>query len=172
MPVWIAAITPRSIQQTGEIADGIYPIHWPKRAFAGLRDQLSGASRDAGRPEDSVTIAPFTNVYVLGEGNDEEVWRHARQPLFHYTNRMGQFYWQMLSRSGFEAEIASSRAAWADRDSEGALMAITEQMVPRHPGDRPARVGHRAAAGALGCGRRATDDPHAVRFGRRGRGAA
>ena len=129
VPVWIAAITPRSIQQTGEIADGIYPIHWPKHAFAGLRNQLAGASRDAGRPEDSVTIAPFTNVYVLGEGNDEDVWRHARQPLFHYTNRMGQFYWQMLSRSGFEAEIANSRAAWADRDSEGALMAITEQMV-------------------------------------------
>ena len=78
---------------------------------------------------DSVTIAPFTNVYVLGEGDDEETWRRARQPLFHYTNRMGEFYWQMLSRSGFEAEIANSRAAWAERDAEGALMAITEQMV-------------------------------------------
>ena len=129
VPVWIAAITPRSIQQTGEIADGIYPIHWPRRAFEPLRRQLSGASRDAGRPEDSVTIAPFTNVYVLGEGDDEETWRHARQPLFHYTNRMGSFYWQMLSRSGFESEIADSRAAWADRDSEGALMAFSESMV-------------------------------------------
>ena len=129
VPVWIAAITPRSIQQTGEIADGIYPIHWPRRAFEPLRRQLSGASRDAGRPEDSVTIAPFTNVYVLGEGDDEETWRHARQPLFHYTNRMGSFYWQMLSRSGFESEIADSRAAWADRDSEGALMAFSESLV-------------------------------------------
>ena len=129
VPVYIAAITPRSIQQTGEIADGIYPIHWPKRAFQGLRRQLSGASRDAGRPEDSVTIAPFTNVYVLGEGDDEETWRRARQPLFHYTNRMGEFYWQMLSRSGFESDIAQSRAAWAERDSEGALMAFSEQMV-------------------------------------------
>ena len=129
VPVYIAAITPRSIQQTGEVADGIYPIHWPKRAFQGLRAQLSGASRDAGRPEDSVTIAPFTNVYVLGEGDDEETWRRARQPLFHYTNRMGVFYYQMLSRSGFESEVTASRAAWAERDAEGALMAISEQMV-------------------------------------------
>ena len=129
LPVWIAAITPRSIQQTGEIADGIYPIHWPKRGFEPLKRQLAGASRDAGRPEDSVTVAPFTNVYVTGEGDDEEVWRNARQPLFHYTNRMGSFYWQMLSRSGFESEIQESRAAWADRDSEGALMAFSESMV-------------------------------------------
>ena len=129
VPVYIAAITPRSIQQTGEVADGIYPIHWPKRAFQGLRAQLSGASRDAGRPEDSVTIAPFTNVYVLGEGDDEATWRRARQPLFHYTNRMGVFYYQMLSRSGFESEVSASRAAWAERDAEGALMAISEQMV-------------------------------------------
>ena len=129
MPVWIAAITPRSIQQTGEIADGIYPIHWPKRSFEPLQRQLAGASRDAGRPEDSVTIAPFTNVYVTGEGDDESVWRNARQPLFHYTNRMGSFYWQMLARSGYESEIKESRAAWADRDAEGALMAFSESMV-------------------------------------------
>ncbi len=129
VPVWIAAITPRSIQQTGEIADGIYPIHWPRRAFEPLQRQLAGASRYAGRPEDSVTIAPFTNVFVTGEGDDEQVWRNARQPLFHYTNRMGSFYWQMLSRSGFESDVQASRAAWADRDSAGALMAFSESMV-------------------------------------------
>lgn len=130
VPVWIAAITPRSIQQTGEIADGVYPIHWPRRAFEPLRRQLDGASRDAGREAGSVTIAPFTNVYVLGEGDDDdEVWRRARQPLFHYTNRMGSFYWQMLSRSGFESDVSASRAAWSDQDSEGALMAFSEGMV-------------------------------------------
>ena len=132
VPVWIAAITPRSIQQTGEIADGIYPIHWPRRGFEPLKRQLAGASRDAGRPEDSVTVAPFTNVFVTGENggeNDEQVWRNARQPLFHYTNRMGSFYWQMLARSGFESDVQASRAAWADRDSQGALMAFSESMV-------------------------------------------
>ena len=130
VPVYIAAITPRSIDQTGEIADGIFPIHWPRRAFQPLQEQLAAASTAAGRPADSVTIAPFTNVYVLGEGqDDDEVWRAARQPLFHYTNRMGSFYWQMLSRTGFEADVAASRDAWASRDAEGALMAFSDEMV-------------------------------------------
>ena len=130
VPVYIAAITPRSIEQTAQIADGIFPIHWPLRAFQPLRQQLAAASTAAGRPADSVAIAPFTNVYVLGEGrDDDEIRRSARQPLFHYTNRMGSFYWQMLARSGFEADVAASRDAWADRDAEAALMAFSDDMV-------------------------------------------
>jgi len=66
VPIYIAAITPKSIRQTGEIADGIFPIHWPKNHFASLRRDLGDASAAAGRNPDSVTIAPFTNVYVLG----------------------------------------------------------------------------------------------------------
>ena len=129
IPVYIAAITPRSIKQTGEIADGIYPIHWPKRLFPSLRKQLAEAAQAAGRGPVEMTIAPYTNVFVLDGRDDEAQWRAARQPLFHYINRMGVFYWQMLERNGFEAEVAASRAAWAERDMEGAIDAISEQMV-------------------------------------------
>lgn len=129
IPVYVAAITPKSIRQTGQIADGIYPIHWPKSRFATLRQELDAAAQAVGRPAGSVTVAPFTNVYVLGSGDDEAIWRAARQPLFHYVNRMGDFYWQMLARSGFEAEVAQSREAWRGRDMAGALNAISERMV-------------------------------------------
>ena len=131
VPIYIAAITPKSIRQTGEIADGIYPIHWPKNRFASLRKDLSEASTGAGRDADSVTIAPFTNVYVLNgdPSDDEKTWLAARQPLFHYINRMGDFYWNMLFSNGFEAEVTASRAAWRERDRAGAMSAISEAMV-------------------------------------------
>ena len=130
VPIYIAAITPKSIRQTGAIADGIFPIHWPRGRFAALRASLREASVAAGRAPDAVTIAPFTNVYVLEGNNDEAQWRAARQPLFHYVNRMGDFYWNMLADNGFEAEVAASRAAWANnRDMDGALAAISERMV-------------------------------------------
>ena len=129
VPIYIAAITPKSIQQTGEIADGIFPIHWPKNRFHALRQSLSRASEAAGRPADSVTIAPFTNVYVTDGANDEAMWQAARQPLFHYINRMGDFYWNMLADNGFEAEVTGSRAAWRDRDRDGAMRAISDDMV-------------------------------------------
>ncbi|MYE23242.1 MAG: LLM class flavin-dependent oxidoreductase [Gammaproteobacteria bacterium] len=129
LPVYIAAITPRSIRQTGEIADGIFPIHWPKGRFASLRDSLATASTSAGRPADSVTIAPFTNVYVLDGANDDALWQAARQPLFHYINRMGDFYWNMLTDNGFEPEVSASRNAWSGRDRDAAMAAISEDMV-------------------------------------------
>jgi len=130
VPIYIAAITPKSIRQTGEIADGIFPIHWPKGRFATLRQSLSDASAAAGRAADAVAIAPFTNVYVLDGKDDEKQWQAARQPLFHYVNRMGDFYWNMLASNGFEGEVAASRAAWAnDRDLNGAMAAISAAMV-------------------------------------------
>ncbi len=129
IPVFIAAITPRSIRQTGEIADGIFPIHWPKAMFGQLREQLTEGARDAGRDPSALTIAAWTNAFVLDGDNDDEQWRAARQPLHHYVNRMGVFYWQMLERNGYEPEVAASRAAWAERDLEGAISAISEEMV-------------------------------------------
>ena len=129
VPIYIAAITPKSIVQTGEIADGIFPIHWPKGRFATLRQALSDASTSAGRPADSVTIAPFTNVYVLDGTNDEALWQAARQPLFHYVNRMGDFYWNMLADNGFEPEVSASREAWRARDRDAAMAAISTDMV-------------------------------------------
>ena len=129
VPVYVAAITPKSIRQTGEIADGIIPIHWPKGQFAALREQLAEGARAAGRDPSTLTIAPQTHIYVLDGTNDEETWRAARQPLQYYINRMGTFYWQMLTRNGFEAEVAASRAAWAERDVDGSFNAISEDMV-------------------------------------------
>ena len=129
IPVWIAGITPRSIKQTAEIADGIIPIHWPKGGFSTLREQLAEGSGAVGRDSDAVTIVAQTQTYVLDGDKDEAAWQAARQPLFHYINRMGVFYWQMLERNGFEAEVAASRAAWANRDRDGAISAISEDMV-------------------------------------------
>ncbi|MCZ6888527.1 MAG: LLM class flavin-dependent oxidoreductase [Gammaproteobacteria bacterium] len=129
VPIYIAAITPKSILQTGEIADGIFPIHWPKQKFESLRASLAEGAALAGRSADDITIAPFTNIYVLGEGDDDKQWQAARQPLFHYVNRMGDFYWNMLASNGYEPEVSASRAAWKERDADAALAAISEQMV-------------------------------------------
>ncbi len=131
VPVYIAAITPKSIRQTGAIADGIFPIHWPKDHFESLRADLRAGAAEAGRPADQpFTIAPYTKVSVLdGSSEDEATWREARRLIQYYVNRMGVFYWQMLTRNGFADEVARSRAAWAARDAEGSIAAISDDMV-------------------------------------------
>ncbi|MCY4144712.1 MAG: LLM class flavin-dependent oxidoreductase [Gammaproteobacteria bacterium] len=129
IPIYIAAITPKSILQTGEIADGIFPIHWPHDRFGSLRESLAVGAERAGRDVAAITIAPFTNVYLLDEADNDAVWMAARGPLFHYINRMGDFYWKMLASSGFEEEVQNSREAWKNRDREQAMAAISEEMV-------------------------------------------
>lgn len=129
IPVYIAGITPKSIKQTGEIADGIIPIHWPKTRFQSLKEELAEGARLGGRDGSALTIATQTHMQILDGTRDEEQWQDARQPLQYYINRMGVFYWQMLSRNGFEGEVAASRAAWAERDVEGSFAAITDEMV-------------------------------------------
>jgi alkanesulfonate monooxygenase SsuD/methylene tetrahydromethanopterin reductase-like flavin-dependent oxidoreductase (luciferase family) len=129
IPVYIAGITPKSIFQTGEVADGIIPIHWPKQHFETLRGQLAEGAVAAGRPDTDITIATQVHMQILDGTRDEEQWRDARQPLQYYINRMGVFYWQMLSRNGFEAEVTASREAWANRDAEGSMNAISDDMV-------------------------------------------
>jgi alkanesulfonate monooxygenase SsuD/methylene tetrahydromethanopterin reductase-like flavin-dependent oxidoreductase (luciferase family) len=129
IPVYIAAITPKSIHQTGQIADGIIPIHWPKGHFETLRAQLALGAVEVGRSVSDLTIAPQVHLHILDGKNDEHTWHEARQPLQYYINRMGVFYHRMLTRNGFEGEVAASRAAWANRDVEGSFKAITDDMV-------------------------------------------
>ena len=131
VPVYVAAITPASIRQTGAIADGILPIHWPKQHFETLRGELRAGAKKAGRPADQpFTIAPYTKVSILdGSSEDEALWHEGRRLLQYYINRMGVFYWQMLERNGFEDEVAKSKAAWAARDAEGSIAAISDDMV-------------------------------------------
>lgn len=129
IPVWIAALTPASIRQTGEIADGVIPIHWPRQRFASLHAKLLEAANNSGRTDPSFTVAPFTTVNVLDGVADDEKWRAAREILWFYINRMGDFYWQMLAHSGYEAEVTACRAAFAQRDTAAAMAAISESMI-------------------------------------------
>lgn len=129
VPVYVAAITEKSIKQTGEIADGIFPIHWPGTEFQPLKDKLRSAAVGANRIDPHLTVAPFTNVYVGDIDSDAGLLQAARQPLFHYINRMGDFYWNMLASNGFETEVLASREAWSNRDREGAFSAISKDMV-------------------------------------------
>ncbi|HVC29775.1 MAG TPA: LLM class flavin-dependent oxidoreductase, partial [Steroidobacteraceae bacterium] len=45
IPIYIAAITPASIRQTGAIADGIIPIYWPKERLPQLVKSVRNASQ-------------------------------------------------------------------------------------------------------------------------------
>jgi F420-dependent oxidoreductase-like protein len=129
IPIFIASLTPRSIEQTGRVADGWIPIYWPKGRLQEGIDRLMIGGRAAGRERHELTVAPAIGVCVVGDDGREEACRRARQPVAWYVGRMGVFYYKMLQRMGFEREVADIRAAWDRRDPEGAAAAVSDRML-------------------------------------------
>src|SRR2546426_6432084 len=78
LPIYIAAMGPKNILQSGEIADGVMPIYWPGDKWRELREQLDEGSRQAGRPPHSVAIAPSLTCILLSEQADEQEKAAAR----------------------------------------------------------------------------------------------
>ena len=129
IPIFIASLSPRSVEQTGRVADGWLPIYWPKdRLREGIKQLMSGA-RAAGRERRDLTVAPAIGVYVADEDGREEACRQARQPVASFVGGMGAFYYRLLQRMGFEREVMDIRAAWDRRDREGAAAAVSDRML-------------------------------------------
>ena len=132
LPIYIAAMGPKNVVQSGEIADGVLPIYWPGSKWGELREQLDEGACIAGRPLHSAAIAPYITSVILSEDADEEKKAVARfnaaAPLAYYIGKMGVFYAQMLSRNGFEAEVQAVREGWK-QGMKTAIEAVSPAML-------------------------------------------
>ncbi|MBI2766835.1 MAG: LLM class flavin-dependent oxidoreductase [Chloroflexi bacterium] len=109
IPIYIASISPKSMEGVGEVADGWMPIYWPKSKFKDGLETVNAGARKRGRPEGSVeTVASLTTVI---EEDPAKAKRLAAGPISWYVTNMGDFYHQMLTRNGFGAEVAAMRKA-------------------------------------------------------------
>jgi len=109
IPIYVASISPKSMEQTGEVADGWMPVYWPKSKFVDGKKLLGEASVRAGRPADAVEcVASLTTVI---NPDIEQAKFQAAGPVSWYVTNMGDFYHQMLSRNGFPEEVAAMRKA-------------------------------------------------------------
>lgn len=129
IPTYIASITPKSIVQTGEIADGWIPIYWPKDKIGEGVAQLMEGAQKAGKTRQDITVAPSIVMQITDEGDEESVRTQARAPIAFYVGRMGTFYYEMLTRNGFGEEVEKIRAAWDNRDAKGAAAAVSDRML-------------------------------------------
>lgn len=127
IPIYVAALTPKSLRQVGEIADGWLPTHWPlARLGEGIAEIRAGAEA-AGRDANEIEIAPFVNV-VVSEDVDR-ARKAARMPLAYYVGGMGDYYHDSLARLGFAAEAGRIRELWQSSRPKEAIAAVTDEMV-------------------------------------------
>lgn len=132
LPIYIAAIGPKNIVQTGEIADGVLPTYWPEHKWGALRAMLDEGAEKAGRPPHSTTIAPFIVSAILPENASEQDIQAAHikaaTPLAYYISRMGIYYAQALTRNGFAEEVQAVTEA-GKVGLKSAIQAVSPRML-------------------------------------------
>lgn len=132
LPIYIAAMGPKNVEQTGEIADGVTPVYWPGNKWGELREQLDEGARIAGRPPHSAAIAPYITSIILHENADEQERMAARfnaaAPLAYYIGKMGVYYAQMLTRHGYGDDVQAVIEGWK-QGMKSAIAAVSPRML-------------------------------------------
>lgn len=109
IPIYIASISPKSMQSLATVADGWMPLYWPKSKFQAGKDQLAKSATEAGRPADAVECVASLTVVINEDLEKAKV--QAAGPISWYVTNMGDYYHEMLTRNGFGEEVAAMRKA-------------------------------------------------------------
>jgi len=122
IPIYLAALSPKNVRLTFEIADGWLPIYFsPEKA----RATFEFADRDG------FDVAPSVQVVVT---DDVAAGRDLVRPtLALYIGGMGargaNFYNALVRRYGYEAEAERIQALYLDGKQRDAIAAVPDELV-------------------------------------------
>jgi F420-dependent oxidoreductase-like protein len=133
MKIYMATITPASIRNSAEIADGMFPIFMNPERFELFEPHLEeGFAKTGGRKSlASYDICPFVPVSM---NDDLEEARHPiKQNLALYIGGMGarerNFYNDYAKRLGYAAAAAQIQDAFLAGRREEAVAAVPDELV-------------------------------------------
>ncbi|MFI5590994.1 LLM class F420-dependent oxidoreductase [Amycolatopsis sp. NPDC051758] len=131
IPLYLAAIGPKNLELTGELADGWLPVFFSP-AHAGEQLALIRAGAEAaGRSMEGFDVVP---TVPLVPGDDwktcaDAVRGYAALYLGGMGSREKNFYNQLACRMGFEAEAAEVQDKYLAGDRAGAMAAVPLEFL-------------------------------------------
>ncbi|TDT96028.1 F420-dependent oxidoreductase-like protein [Streptomyces sp. 846.5] len=136
IPLYIAAIGPKNLELTGEIADGWLGIFFaPEQAELSLEHLTAGRAK-VGRTLDGFDVAP--NVPIAVSAGDKPEDLAAAGNLFRsytalYVGGMGSkeqnFYNRIARRMGYEQAADEIQEKYLAKDYAGAAAAVPQQLI-------------------------------------------
>src|SRR5580692_2991014 len=112
IPIYVAALKQKAIEQIGECADGWIPTFWPYEKLAEGRAWIAAGAARAGGDASKIVTAPFTSVLPMGF---EAGTQMAKQIISFYIGGMGDYYIELLGRFGFADDCARIAALYKDK---------------------------------------------------------
>ena len=149
LPVYLAAIGPKNLELTGELADGWLPVFFsPEHAADSLASITAGRKR-AGREGTPFDVCP-TVPAVIGDDPAacaEPVRGYAALYVGGMGSRERNFYNALARRMGFEEAAVAVQDRYLDRDYAGAAAAVPFEFIDQTSLiGPPARVAERLEA--------------------------
>jgi F420-dependent oxidoreductase-like protein len=131
IPIYLGAIGPKSVEQTGKIADGWFPFMLDPHQPEVLMEPLHAGLAAAGRSLEEIDIAPAV-PFAVHEDLDEA--RNLVRPwLTFYLGAMGHkdknFYVELAERYGHGASARACQEKALEGDRAGAAMALTDELI-------------------------------------------
>jgi F420-dependent oxidoreductase-like protein len=134
IPVYLAAIGPKNLELTGEIADGWLPVFFAPEHASEHLDHIRAGRAKAGKPDlDGFDIAPTVPTVVGDDVNlcaDLVRWYAAL-----YIGGMGSkeqnFYNQLACRMGYEEAADEVQAKYLAKDYAGAAAAVPFEFIDK-----------------------------------------
>jgi F420-dependent oxidoreductase-like protein len=131
IPLYLAAIGPKNLALTGEIADGWLPVFFSPAHAGEQLAQIRAGAEAAGRSMDGFDVVPTVPLVV---GDD---WRACADAVRGYAalylggmgSREENFYNRLAARMGFEAEAAEVQEKYLARDQAGAMAAVPLEFL-------------------------------------------
>src|SRR5580700_4489484 len=133
IPIYLAAIGPKNTALAGEIADGWIPTLFSPEHVSELRPLLQEGAARSGKSLDDFDIAPTVSLCIT---DDLEAGRNTMRPFIAlYVGGMGSrnqnFYNQLVSRYGYEAEAKTIQDLYLEGKRDEAMAAIPDELIDR-----------------------------------------
>lgn len=131
IPIYLAAIGPKNVALTAEIADGWLPAFYSPDHMDQFLGSLHKGLDVAGRKLDELDIAP--NVAVATGDDLDQAYDWARPAYGLYIGGMGSrksnFYFNLASRYGFEDAAVEIQDKFLGGDRFGAYQAVPKDLI-------------------------------------------
>ncbi|MFT7245819.1 MAG: F420-dependent oxidoreductase-like protein [Candidatus Azotimanducaceae bacterium] len=131
LPIYLATLGPKSLEMTGELADGwLGTSFMPEHADVFLDPLRRGAAK-AGRNFDEIDIQIGVG-FEIGENVEQMI--EARKPGMAFTlGGMGSaktnFYNDAFRRAGYEDAAEEVQALWIKGDKSAAIQRVPDEMI-------------------------------------------
>jgi len=134
LPIYAAAIGPKNVRLTAEIADGWLPVFYsPKRAGTVFGPLLAEGFEISGVPRKADTFDTAVSVFVSLDDDLERARRAAKPMISLYVGGMGakgrNFYNDLAHRYGYGEAADRIQSAYLEGRKMEAMQAVPDGLV-------------------------------------------